>query len=1265
MHPLRILLLEDNPTDAELIREILEADQIVCDVKVVKTRVEFLTKLETQEIDLVLADYKLPSFDGLSALKLSLSIRPDLPFIFVSGTFGEDSAIEALKIGATDYVLKTRLSKLVPAVRRALREREELQHAEDALRRSERELRDVIETIPTAAWTARPDGHVEFVNHQWRQYSGLSAAESAGSGWQAAVHPDDLGGHADRWLASLSTGMPFEGEVRYRRAADGQYRWFMVRAVPMRDDQGKILKWYGISTDVDDRKRAEETLQEQAHLLDLTHDAIFVWDMKTVVRYWNRGAEALYGWTAEQAVGRPVAEFLKTIFPVPFERIKEELLSAGRWEGELVRTKRDGTQVSVAARWSLERDARAEPVAVLETNNDITESKKAEVEVRRNEQRYRYLFQYSPVALFQIDTRALMRLFENVRSRDITDYEAFLNENPDFQRQAVKAHIIVDANQSAVEMFGARDVTELLGSTERIWGPNPESYKRALLSRFRGEVIYQDEVKVQALDGHLIHALVTVGRPDAVTNIGQNFIALVDITERVRAREELQLNEQRYRHLFEYSPVALAQVQAGRRAALFKEIHNKGVTNLRAYLEQHPDMLDQIMDASVIQNVNRRMVEMFGARNASELLGTTRRIWRRSPEAFLRGIESRFRGEEIFQEEMEVETFDGRVINVVVTVARPEAVGALGTNFIGFVDITDAVRAREELQLNEQRYRYLFENAPVALLQIDARPRNKLLRDLRDRGITEEKISGYLKEHPDVFRQFMESNIIEKANRKTIEMFGAKSEAELLGPTARLFRRSPGTVMRGVESRYRREPTFEEETELTTLDGRSINALVTVARPGNHDMSYISFMDITDRVRAQEELRLNEQLYRYLFEYAPVALLQIDARPRMKLLAELREQGVTENEFSDYLREHPEVFEKITKSHIIEKANLKAIEMFGAKDEADLLGPTGRLFQSSPGLVIRGAESRFRKEKTFQEETDVNSLDGRVIRALVTIARPGNSELSFIGFVDITDRVRATEELQRVQAEFAHAARVATLGELAASIAHEINQPLSGIITNASTGLRMLAADPPNVEGARETVRRTIRDGNRAADVITRLRAMFSKKALTSEPVDLNEATREVLTLMINELSRNKVSVRSEISGSPLLVAGDRTQLQQVVLNLVRNASDAMSDVDDRPRHLLIKTIVEAQNNVRVTVKDAGIGVDPQNLERLFDAFYTTKSDGMGVGLSVCRSIIEGHGGKIWAELNDGPGVTLSFSLPRLVGSKANDSIAAPSGIRP
>src|SRR3954463_14769383 len=163
----------------------------------------------------------------------------------------------------------------------------------------------------------------------------------------------------------------------------------------------------------------------------------------------------------------------------------------------------------------------------------------------------------------------------------------------------------------------------------------------------------------------------------------------------------------------------------------------------------------------------------------------------------------------------------------------------------------------------------------------------------------------------------------------------------------------------------------------------------------------------------------------------------------------------------------------------------------------------------------------------------------------------------------------------------------------------------------------MLAADPPNVEGARETARRTIRDGHRASDVITRLRALFSKKEFTVESLDLNEATREVIALALSDLHRNRVILRSELADDLPRVTGDRVQLQQVILNLLRNASDAMADVDDRPRQLLVKTEYEAGNRVRLSVQDVGVGLDRQSMDRLFDAFYTTKVGGMGIGLSV------------------------------------------------
>lgn len=261
--------------------------------------------------------------------------------------------------------------------------------------------------------------------------------------------------------------------------------------------------------------------------------------------------------------------------------------------------------------------------------------------------------------------------------------------------------------------------------------------------------------------------------------------------------------------------------------------------------------------------------------------------------------------------------------------------------------------------------------------------------------------------------------------------------------------------------------------------------------------------------------------------------------------------------------------------------------------------------------------------------------------------RDEDGHLEYIGAVrDVTIARLAEQALDEARSELARVARVASLGALTASIAHEVNQPLSGIVTNASTCLRMLAADPPNVEGARETAQRTIRDGNRASDVIKRLRALFTKSKATTESLDLNEATREVLALSLGDLHRNHVILEAKLAGVLPPVTGDRVQLQQVILNLLQNASDAMSSVDDRPRRLLIATEQDGGDHVRLMVQDAGVGFPPQDAGRLFDAFYTTKDDGMGIGLSISRSIVEKHRGRLWAVPNDGPGVTVSFSIP-------------------
>ena len=221
------------------------------------------------------------------------------------------------------------------------------------------------------------------------------------------------------------------------------------------------------------------------------------------------------------------------------------------------------------------------------------------------------------------------------------------------------------------------------------------------------------------------------------------------------------------------------------------------------------------------------------------------------------------------------------------------------------------------------------------------------------------------------------------------------------------------------------------------------------------------------------------------------------------------------------------------------------------------------------------------------------------------------------------------------------------MGEMTASIAHEINQPLSGIVSNGSACLRWLAGDSPNLEEARESARRIVRDGKRAGQVIARVRALARRADTPTGKLDINQTIGEILALVGDEVKGKGVIVRTQFADDLAPVLGDRVQLQQVVLNLIMNGIEAMSSVEGRPRELVITTRNVEDGQVRVAIQDSGTGLEPQNLEKIFDAFYTTKPAGLGLGLSVSRSIVQKHGGRLWATANDGPGTTFQFTVPK------------------
>jgi PAS domain S-box-containing protein len=418
-----------------------------------------------------------------------------------------------------------------------------LQKAFAEIKQSEDRFRMILDTIPTLVWITRPDGSVAYVNRGWLEYTGLSWEESLPSGWTAVLHPDDRPAVLEERRASMARGQPYEQEARIRRA-DGEYRWSIRRLVPFRDEHGHITRWYGTATDVEDLKRAEGALREQARLLDLTHDTVFVRDMKDVITYWNRGAEAMYGWSSDEAVGKVSHQLTRTTFPAPLDHIYEELLRTARWEGELVHTKRDGTRVVVASRWSLQRDKLGQATAILETNNDVTEQKRAEAELRQSERRYRHIFQSAGVSIWEEDFSEVKAAIDGLKAQGVTDFRAYLATHPDFIRRAISMVKIVDVNEPTLTLLQARSKADLLVSLHRIFLPETqEAFAGELIAVAEGRTRFEAETVLQTMEGRPLSVLFAVTFPADSATLDSVLVSVMDITERKRLDNELRRSQ--------------------------------------------------------------------------------------------------------------------------------------------------------------------------------------------------------------------------------------------------------------------------------------------------------------------------------------------------------------------------------------------------------------------------------------------------------------------------------------------------------------------------------------------------------------------------------------------------------------------------------------------------------------------------------------------------------------------------------------------------
>jgi PAS domain S-box-containing protein len=402
--------------------------------------------------------------------------------------------------------------------------------------------------------------------------------------------------------------------------------------------------------------------------------------------------------------------------------------------------------------------------------------------------------------------------------------------------------------------------------------------------------------------------------------------------------------------------------------------------------------------------------------------------------------------------------------------------------------------------------------------------------------------------------------------------------------------------------------------EIGQPDQELLNMLATV---GSQIGQFI------ERQRAETELRESEQNYRMLFESIDEGFCTIEV---------LFDQNEKPLDYR-FLQISPS-FERQTG---IKNAAGRRMREIAPRHEEHWFETYGR-------IALTGEPMRFENEaKQLGRWYDVYAF---------RVEDPRRRRVGIL-FNDITERKRAEAEARdserryrEVQAELAHASRVATMGQLMASIAHEVRQPIAAVVTNAQAGLNWLGAQPPDLEEVRQTLGCINRDGMRAGDVIGRIRALIKKAPSRKEELEINEAVLEVVALTRAEVSKSGVSVRTQLAEGLPVIRADRVQLQQVILNLIVNAVEAMSGVGEGARELLINTGRDSSNGVLISLRDSGPGLDPKGLDRLFEAFYTTKAQGMGLGLAISRSIIEAHGGRLWASANVPRGAVFQFTVP-------------------
>jgi PAS domain S-box-containing protein len=1137
--------------------------------------------------------------------------------------------------------------------------------AEEALRESEYKLRQIIETVPSLLWSLGPDGEQTQLNQRALDYIGVRFEDLLDlGGWTKFLHPDDLSETANAFSHSIQTGTSYQAVHRLRRA-DGEYRWHHARGEPLRDRQGRVIQWYGLTVDIDEAKRAEDRLRRSevylAEAQRLSHTGSFGWTPSTGELHWSDETYRILEY--DPSVEPTIERVLQRVHPDDLPIVRQVLEETRRGDKDFDISHRllmpDGSVKFVHVLSHPVKDA-AGNLEIVGAVMNVTENTCLYRDLAEREAKIRRLVDSNIIGIFYFIWEAEGRILE--------------------------------ANDAFLRMVGY-DRKDLVSGQVRWTDLTPAEWRerdeRAIAERKSTGTVQPYEKEYFRKDGSRVPVLVGAANFEEGGNQGVAFV--LDLTERKKAEDQLRRSEAYLAEAQKLSHTGSAAFNDTTILYWSEETYRilgfdprEGLPDREAVAERtHPDDRERVREqarravqqkrdytpeyrivlpAGTIKHVELNAHPKFSTSGelieiVSTLIDVTERKRaeeeRKKAEDQLRLSEARLAeaqrlshsGVAAYDETTILygseETYRIWGFDPAQGVPSREAV-----NQRIHPDDRDRVLAEVQRAVGERRdysigYRIVLPDGTSKNLESIGRPRFSASGELVEIVVT----------HLDV------------TERKRAEQESRESEYKL----RQIVEAVPGLVwstgpdgeanyvnQRLLDYTGTRLEDFKNRTWERFLHPDDVPEFVTAV---DHAIQTgTSFESVHRLRRSNGEYRwhhgriepLRDREGRIIQWYG----LSVDIDEGKKAEDRLRRSEAHLAEAQRLSRTGSSVYSETA----ILNWSEEAFRIWGFDPLQGLPSREAMLQRIHPDDRDRyhqETKDALRERRDCSIEFRIVLADGTV-KHVEKIYHPvfsTSGELAEIvaSGIDVTERKRAEEEherLRQLELDLAHMNRLSMMGELAASLAHEITQPIAAARNNARAALNFLDQHPPDLGEVGEALGCVVGDADRAGLIVDRIRDHSKKAPPRKHRFDLNEAISEVLTLARSAIAENGVSVRTRLTEGLAPVEGDRVQVQQVIMNLVLNAVEALSSVDEAARDVLISTEQSRTNGVLVAVRDLGPGIDPEHVERVFDAFYTTKSSGVGMGLSICRSIIEAHGGRLWADANEPRGAVFQFTLP-------------------